>query len=33
MRMGMEFGTGRDHLEPVKEVINYVGGKVFSNKK
>lgn len=33
MRMGMEFGAGRDLLEPVKELVNYVGGKVFSNKK
>lgn len=33
MRKGMEFGAGRDHLEPVKELVNYVDGKVFNNKK
>jgi 1,6-anhydro-N-acetylmuramate kinase len=33
MRKGIEFGAGRDHLEPVKELVNYVGGKVFNNKK
>lgn len=32
MRKGMEFGAGREHLEPVKELVNYVGGKVFDNK-
>ncbi|KAJ6441098.1 Anhydro-N-acetylmuramic acid kinase [Purpureocillium lavendulum] len=32
MRKGMEFGAGREHLEPVKELVNYVNGKVFDNK-
>ncbi|KAI9929541.1 hypothetical protein MW887_001014 [Aspergillus wentii] len=32
MRMGMLFGAGRDHLPPVKEMINHVDGKVFDNK-
>lgn len=32
MRQGMLFGAGRDHLSPVKEMINYIDGKVFSNK-
>ncbi|KAH9896252.1 UPF0075-domain-containing protein [Xylariomycetidae sp. FL2044] len=32
MRMGMRFGGERDHLEPVRELVNYVGGKVFDNK-
>lgn len=31
MRTGIEFGAGRDHLQPVRELINYVGGKVFNN--
>ena len=32
MRRGMAFGGDVDHLPPVKEMINYVNGKVFSNK-
>lgn len=32
MRHGMLFGAGRDHLSPVKELVNYVDGKVFNNK-
>ncbi|OJJ94861.1 hypothetical protein ASPACDRAFT_127740 [Aspergillus aculeatus ATCC 16872] len=32
MRQGMLFGAGRDHLSPVKELVNYVNGKIFSNK-
>lgn len=32
MRQGMLFGAGRDHISPVKEMINYVDGKVFFNK-
>jgi len=32
MRKGMEFGGGREHLEPVKELVNYVNGKVFESK-
>ncbi|KAL2012383.1 hypothetical protein VTN00DRAFT_5101 [Thermoascus crustaceus] len=32
MRQGMLFGAGRDHLPPVKELVNYVNGKVFDNK-
>ncbi|OAR03147.1 hypothetical protein LLEC1_05588 [Akanthomyces lecanii] len=33
MSKGMEFGAGREHLAPVKELVNYVGGVVFNNKK
>ncbi|KAJ5160164.1 uncharacterized protein N7482_007168 [Penicillium canariense] len=32
MRQGVLFGAGRDHLSPVKELVNYVDGKVFNNK-
>jgi hypothetical protein len=32
MRRGMAFGGGRDHLSPVKKMINYIDGKVFDNK-
>ena len=32
MGRGMAFGAGRDHLPPVKEMHNYVDGKVFNNK-
>jgi 1,6-anhydro-N-acetylmuramate kinase len=32
MRKGINFGEGRDHLAPVRESVNYVGGKVFDNK-
>lgn len=32
MRQGMLFGGGSVQLEPVKELINYVNGKVFDNK-
>ncbi|KAK5798094.1 hypothetical protein VI817_004385 [Penicillium citrinum] len=32
LRHGMLFGAGQDHLAPVKELVNYVDGKVFNNK-
>lgn len=32
MRQGMLFGAGRDNLSPVKDMINYIDGKVFFNK-
>lgn len=32
LRHGMLFGAGRDHLPPVKEVINYVKVGAFDNK-
>jgi len=32
MRKGMMFGGSANHLAPVKELVNYVDGKVFSNK-
>jgi hypothetical protein len=32
MRKGMLFGGSADHLNPVKEMVNYVDGKVFENK-
>ncbi|KAK4860809.1 hypothetical protein LT330_004540 [Penicillium expansum] len=32
LRQGMLFGAGRDHLPPVKEMINYIDGKAFDNK-
>ncbi|ODM22634.1 hypothetical protein SI65_00223 [Aspergillus cristatus] len=32
LRQGMLFGAGRDHLSPVKELVNYVDGKAFNNK-
>ncbi|KAJ9637162.1 hypothetical protein H2201_007066 [Coniosporium apollinis] len=32
MRKGISFGAGRDHLPPVKEMVNYIDGKVFNNK-
>ena len=32
MRKGMLFGEGRAKLEPVKEMVNYVNGKVFENR-
>lgn len=31
MRKGMLFGGDRDHLPPVKEMVNIVNGKVFNN--
>lgn len=31
MKQGMDFGAGLEKLEPVKEMVNYVDGKVFSN--
>ena len=31
MRHRTTFGAGRNYLPPVKEMINYIGGKVFSN--
>ncbi|KAJ2980570.1 hypothetical protein NQ176_g2555 [Zarea fungicola] len=33
MRKGLAFGAGSDYLGPVREVVNYVDGKVFNNKK
>lgn len=33
MKKGMDFGAGREVLEPVKEVINFVNGKVFQAHK
>jgi 1,6-anhydro-N-acetylmuramate kinase len=33
MARGMAFGGGRDHLAPVKEMVNYVDGKIFDNKQ
>jgi hypothetical protein len=30
MKMGMEFGAGRDFLEPVKKLVNYVGKKCLA---
>ncbi|KAE8333223.1 hypothetical protein BDV39DRAFT_199579 [Aspergillus sergii] len=32
LRKGILFGARRDHLPPVKELFNYVDGKVFVNK-
>jgi hypothetical protein len=32
MRKGILFGGKADHLSPVKELVNYVEGKVFDNK-
>lgn len=32
MKKGMDFGAGRETLDPVKELVNYVDGKVFVNK-
>ena len=32
IRQGMLFGAGRDNLSPVKDMINYIDGKVFFNK-
>lgn len=32
MRKGMLFGGKANHLSPVKELVNYVEGKVFDNK-
>ena len=32
MRQGMLFGAGRDNLSPVKDMTNYIDGKVFFNK-
>jgi len=32
LKHGMEFGGEKDYLEPVTELVNYVDGKVFSNK-
>lgn len=32
MRQGMAFGGARNRLEPVTELVNIVGGKVFDNK-
>jgi len=32
MRKGMAFGGSATHLPPVKEMVNYVNGKVFDNK-
>lgn len=32
MRKGVLFGGERKHLKPVRELVNYVDGKVFDNK-
>ena len=32
LRQAMQFGGGHDHLAPVKELVNYVDGKLFNNK-
>lgn len=32
MQKGMNFGGGKNHLPPVKEMINYVDGQPFNNK-
>jgi 1,6-anhydro-N-acetylmuramate kinase len=32
MRKGVAFGFGKDHLEPIKEMINHIDGKVVNNK-
>jgi 1,6-anhydro-N-acetylmuramate kinase len=32
MARGMAFGAGSDHLVPVKEMVNYIDGKIFDNK-
>lgn len=32
LRQGMLFGGGCDHLQPVKEMVNHVDGRVFDNK-
>ena len=32
LRQGMLFGGGRDYLPPVKELVNYVGGRSVDNK-
>lgn len=31
MTKGMQFGSDRKHLEPVKQMVNYVNGKAFNN--
>lgn len=33
MSRGMAFGADREHLKPVTELLNYVGGKIFDNKR
>jgi hypothetical protein len=32
MAKGMAFGAGRNHLAPVKEMVNYIDERVFDNK-
>ncbi|KAF5010817.1 hypothetical protein FDECE_3042 [Fusarium decemcellulare] len=32
LHKGMEFGDGKEHLPPVKEMVNHVEGQVFNNK-
>ncbi|UKZ76551.1 hypothetical protein TrVFT333_004258 [Trichoderma virens FT-333] len=32
MRKGMGFGAGNEHLDHVKELVNYVDGNVYNNK-
>jgi 1,6-anhydro-N-acetylmuramate kinase len=32
MAKGIRFGEGRAHLDPVKTMVNHVGGKVFNNQ-
>lgn len=31
MSRGMAFGEGRERLAPLKEMVNYIGGKMFDN--
>ncbi|CEJ81611.1 Putative UPF0075 domain protein [[Torrubiella] hemipterigena] len=33
MKMGMSFEPGSNHLQPVADLVNYVNGIVFNNKK
>lgn len=32
MKKGMVFGGDKDHLEPVKEIVNYINGVPFDNR-
>ena len=32
MRKGIDFGAGRVHLDPVKELVNHVDGRIFNNR-
>jgi hypothetical protein len=31
MQKGMAFGAGHDRLSPIREMVNYVDGKIFDN--